>query len=188
MNMLVLLATSMLLTTTPSDKQDNHWLIVPGTSIGMVHLGTNVDTVFARIGRPNPKDEKEGDAAMGHFWFVWRGKRGSELDIYDVRGERDSAAHPENFIRQVRITSAAFHTNTGIHVGSTIAAVRRIDPNLSSAKESSQIRLYDDVKSGIAYEFRPVSSSNTTWRCAAIVIHRKQISVLQEYSRFRDYS
>jgi hypothetical protein len=185
--MFAILWSAAILSSAPFSDHKNLWLIVPGKSIGKVHLGTDFATVVTSIGEPDWKQAKEGDAAMGRFWYFWPGSRGTELDIYDIRGEQDSAAHPQNFIRQVRVTSSAFHTKDGLHVGSSLRSISQTDPHLSLTLSTSKIRLYDDVRNGISFEFATSGSSHSAWRCVAIVIHPKNVGVFDEYLRFRKY-
>jgi len=159
------------------------WLIRPGKSIGKIYLGEQEAVVLTQCGNTDPRADYEGMTAMGRKWLIWKGKTGHELDVYTARGEGDSATHPEQFVRQVRIESPTFHTPDGIRVGSTLASIHL---KLSEAKLRDQnLRLFDSPERGIAFEMRRDSRSN--WRCSAIVIHPKGNGVLEEYNPFRAY-
>ena len=157
------------------------WLIVPGQRVGKVRLGTERNKVMATLGQPKSVPGREGDAAMGHIWTVWPGNHGHELDVYTVRREDDSAGNPQNIVRQIRLTSPSFFTSTGIRVGESLGDVRAKDNKLSLVKDGPVLKIFDDVRHGIAFEFK---KSNVTWRCAAITVHPKHSGVLKEYLPF----
>lgn len=120
---------------------------------------------------------------MGHFWNVWKGRSGRQLDVYTVRGENDSAAHPEQLVRQVRVESPSFHTTDGIKVGTPLASIHSKFSELKLSKPT--VRLLDCTQTGIAFELK--KDSHSQWRCSAIIIHAKNKGVLDEYLRFRKY-
>ena len=159
------------------------WLIKPGKSIGKVYLGEQQAAVFRQLGNPSPELAHEDDAAMGHFWNAWKAKAGRELNVYTVRGENDSAAHPEQFVRQVRVESPSFHTADGVKVGTPLDSIHRKFSELKLIKPT--LRLLDCTQDGIAFELK--KDSHNQWRCSAIIIHPKNRGVLEEYNRFRNY-
>ena len=120
---------------------------------------------------------------MGHFWNAWKAKAGRELNVYTVRGENDSAAHPEQFVRQVRVESPSFHTADGVKVGTPLDSIHRKFSELKLIKPT--LRLLDCTQDGIAFELK--KDSHNQWRCSAIIIHPKNRGVLEEYNRFRNY-
>ena len=165
------------------NQPNDAWLIEPGKSIGKIYLGEQQAAVFHQLGDPSPDLAHEGDAAMGHFWNAWKGKFRRQLDVYTVRGVNDSAAHPEQFVRQVRVESPSFHTADGIKVGSPNASIHRKFSEMKLTKPT--LRLLDCIHDGIAFELK--KDTHRQWRCSAIIIHPKNRSVLDEYSRFRNY-
>lgn len=158
----------------------DRWLIVPGRSIGKIQLGEQQAAVFAEIGRPDPRAGYEGDTAMGRSWIVYKGKSGHELDVYTVRGVNDSAAHPEQFVRQVRVDSPLFHMKDGTKVGSLLEAIHLALSHTMTSK--SGLGLWDCQAGGIAFEVK--RDPHGRWRCSAIVIHEKGKSILNAYNRF----
>lgn len=70
-------------------------------------------------------------------------------------------------IDTLRVTSPAFATQSGLHVGSTFAQIRRQFPHLRPT--NAVHTLYDDKARGIAFEFvrRPSASSHAI----AITVH-----------------
>ncbi len=179
----VSIASIWMAGTTPADSPKDAWLIRPGRSIGTTFLGEQQLMVFAKFGMQSTKAGHEGDTAMGHSWIVWSGKSGHELDVYTVRGPHDSSAHPEQFVRQIRIESPSFHTAGGLRVG---APLESIGQGLTEAKiPSKTIRLFDNRKTGIAFEMR--LNAKGRWRCFAILVHPKGRGVLEEYLQYQAY-
>lgn len=166
----------------PSTGPAGAWMIRPGQGIGKVGLGDNFPDVVKRIGEPshNPGD---GDAAMGHIWLVWRGAKGGELDVYTVRGADDSASNPQAFVRQIRVTSTSFHTSRDLRVGMPLAEVAKRDRAAKRVHLSSTACVYDDERSGIAFEFRR-SAEKGDWRCFAITVHPRRSPVDRAYLPF----
>ena len=157
---------------------DHDWLIEPGKSVGKVQLGHELTSVLKTLGQPKDVAGKEGEAAMGHIWTRWPGNNGHELDVYTVRGPEDASDTPQNFVRQIRLTSPAFHTEHGLHVGVAIEKFNRFFGPLSLIEKSTKRRLYDDSGSGIAFEFSPRGKG---WVCSAITIHPRGKGVQSEY-------
>ena len=166
---------------TPNLDVNCDWLIVPGKRVGKVHLGAERSKVMATLGQPKKVAGMEGDAAMGHIWTVWPGNHGHQLDVYTVRREDDSAGNPRNIVRQIRLTSPSFFTSTGVRVGESLRDIQAKSMRLSLVKDSPALKIFDDVRHGIAFEF---TKSKVTWRCAAITIHPKHSKVLGEYLPF----
>lgn len=157
---------------------DHDWLIEPGKSVGKVQLGHELTHVMKTLGQPKEVSGMEGEAAMGHIWTIWPGNNGHELDVYTVRGPENSASLPQNFVRQIRLTSPAFHTENGLHVGVGLERFNRFINPQSLIENTGKRRLYDDSSNGIAYEFAPRGKG---WVCSAITIHPRGKGVQNEY-------
>lgn len=133
--------------------------ILPGRGIGQIRLGDRESDVVGILGKPS-----YGDAAMGHFWDTWE-KNGRVLDVYSQRGERWP------LVRIVRVTSPAFRTGSGIGPGVTRTRALAVFPRVKRTArftvsgERAATELWDDVRSGIAFEFQ-------SGRCLAVSVHR----------------
>jgi hypothetical protein len=154
------------------------WRILPGVSLGKLNLGEEIGNAKMILGKPDLRSPNM-DAAMGHQWMVWKSS-GNELDVYTVRGAGDSAKTPQNFIRQIRTTSARFHTPDGVRVGVPLGTVRKHVPGLALVKTIAGCQLFDSAKTGIAFEF-------SKHKCVAIVVHAKNSGVLAQYIHFPAY-
>jgi hypothetical protein len=152
------------------------WLIEPGRRVGNLTIGRTLERDLVSLGPQAPG--AEGDAAMGHIWHRWVGRTGHELDVYTVRGE--TGADTDNFVTQVRVTSPAFHTADGLHVGSPYPQIAGRFPIRNSVKTRPGWRLIDDRRGGIAIEV-------TAGHCAGIVVHPRGQGVLQTYSPYPGY-
>jgi len=154
-------------------------LIVAGHRVGQIRIGANLDPIEAKLGNPTSPESSGNQAAMGHIWRTWHDKNGYSLSIYTVRGANDSAAHPEDFIQQIRVTSPDFHTRRNLHVGIAYSAL----PHSSSYKKAvthSGVVLYDDMRHGLALEVKD-------GRCVSILVHPKKQPVTQIYLAFPSY-
>jgi hypothetical protein len=150
-------------------------LIVPGESLGSVHLGDGE----ARLKHLGTSDG--GDAALGHYWSYYNSPSGHHtLRVYTVRNEGGL----DVIVKQVWTNSPVFHTQSGARVGDSLSEIRRLFPRIVLASRETNehvpVTLLDDRAHGIAFEFRP-GKSHGRERCTAIIIHPKATGVTDEY-------
>ncbi len=166
--------------------------IVPGYGVGRVHLGEELGAVTRTLGQP-----RTGDAAMGRTWWTWGGIENTpaELDVYtsiyvDYPDGRPNVNN-HALVEQVRVTSSWFRTSTGVGIGSSLAQVRRRFPRIKLVGQAAPDRppsnFYDDQGTGIAFAFGQGADMHTAGRCIAVVVHRKDKSVLSEYASNKFY-
>jgi len=161
--------------------------ITPGVGIGRVLLGQTLDQVHASLGTP-----KLSDAAMGgRLWETWRsgsafdGKRQNgpeELEIYFTR-ERSDLGGP-SLVRQIRVSSPFFRTDSGISIRNSFSDIIATFPNLrvdeeltyglSGGRNEKEFEMFVDQARGIAFEFRSGASADPTVSgyCRAIHVFR----------------
>jgi hypothetical protein len=165
------LALTAITSTTPVGA--NPSLIVPGHSMGRTALGPHGDSYLKRLPKPNASD-----AGMSQLRLVWVSKpmtgKPHTLFIHTVsNGALNIKPYSDVTIDQIRVTSPYFHTQSGIHTGSTLAAIRKQFPHLHNVQEKG---VYESK--GIAFEFdSPVNSQS---RCVAIAVideHAPQASI-----------
>ena len=136
--------------------------IVPGQSVGQIHLGETIDSVEHNLGKAD-----KSDGAMGHFWNSWTSPAGDELTVFSVRTEKDVQAH----VRQIRVTNPWFSTANGISTRSSSAQIRREFPQIRASgyyqNKSGRVDVYDDTKRGVAFEIARQSR-----RCVGVTVHR----------------
>lgn len=145
----------------------NAYLVVPGHRIGHTLLGRDGARTLASLPKPTGSD-----AGMSQRYFAWTSPaaHGQPHTLYihaTHNGLTDVKPLDGLTIDTVRVTSPAFATQRGLHVGSTFAQIQRWFPHLRSI--NSAHTLYDDKARGIAFEFasRPKPSS----RAIAVTVH-----------------
>lgn len=145
-----------------TDSQDSTWLLIPGKSAGQTKLQESAEVLRTRFGTPDA-----GDAAMGKAVSTWYSKHdstGHSLTIYTTQKMgQDASAH----IAQIRITSPQFHTQEGIHTGSTLSEIKKqYTVTQTEEFEDADIHyiVYNSSK-GISFEADP------NGKCIAIIIH-----------------
>lgn len=161
----------------------NALLIVPGQRIGHTLLGHDGAFTLAHLPKPT-----RSDAGMSQQYFVWvsPAPHGTQNTLF-VHATDNGALNVKPLsgltFDTVRVTSPSFATQTGLHVGSTLAQVRRQFPHLQSANADQT--LFDDKSSGIAFEFASHPDSNA--RAISVSVHtpgqpatatKKQVSEL----------
>jgi hypothetical protein len=171
--------TSIVADTLVAKEVSTKMLIVPGKSIGNVWLLQNADSLEILLGKPDLSD-----SAMGKAWLTWFSKvsdtvTGNELNIYT--SYKDDKMDMK-VVRQVRITSREFKTSAGISTGKSLSEVKESFPNIKivgkyDMETNTPVIVYDDVDSGIAFEFE----NNT---CSGIILHEIGKKVSEEYLSF----
>lgn len=145
-------------------------VITPGTSIGQTFLEEHPDTLIAILGKPDYQD-----AAMGKAWLTWFGKKRdehnnqTELNVFLTY--QDSTMR-EKVVRQIRTTSSWFLLQDSIHVYSAFSQIKNAFPDIKYSgkytEDGRQLRIYDDLDQGVAFE--TVTAAGQTL-CTAILVH-----------------
>ncbi len=154
-------------------------LIVPGEGIGKIWLGTEASNLGALLGPP-----AMSDAAMGKAWLTWKGKRdehnnAAELNVFTAY--KDDSLQQKT-VQQIRTTSPAFSTAGGLHVYSTLEAIRAEFPGMKKRAQYNEdgrdIVIYDAQQEGIAFE---LATANEQQICTGILIYPKGKDVTHWY-------
>lgn len=158
--------------------------IIPGKSIGNVSLEQNTAELLF-LGEADLSD-----AAMGKAWLTWYSTNSklvsgkTELNIYTTYKDNDMK---EKVVRQIRITSPDFKTESGICVGTQFSEIEKLIPNLDymghfkNPGSNDNVELYDDTPIGIAFEVLNNGSEKT---CRAIIVHASGQKVTDQYLYF----
>jgi len=160
-------------------NNETNKLIIPGESIGNARLNTDAANLEAEFGKPDMSD-----AAMGKAWLTWYGKKDehnnrTELNIYTTY--RDTSMR-EKSVQQIRTTSSFFSTENNMHVYTSLDEIKKVFPGVQKLYQlpnnGRNISVYDDVKSGIAFE---IANANDQKICVAIIVHIKGRKVSDVY-------
>jgi hypothetical protein len=108
--------------------QSHAFLIVPGKSIGRTHLGPHGSRYLKRLPRP-----AADDAGMMQNHSVWTshapGRTLQTLSIHTVaNGALNVPPIDGVTIDEIRITSPAFHTRSGLHTGNSMVSIHQQFP------------------------------------------------------------
>ena len=144
------------------------FLIVPGQRIGQTPLGSQGSRTLSRLPRPY-----RHDVGMSQTYSVWvshtllQGRRNTLFIHTTSNGALNVKPLDGVTIDVIRVTSPRFQTTHGLHVGSTLAQIRRRFPRARAI--TGETTIYDDMGGGIAFEFPhpPVSQSHSI----AVMIH-----------------
>ncbi|MGK4567890.1 hypothetical protein [Flavobacterium sp. 3HN19-14] len=155
------------------EKINTIFLLVPGTSAGIVNLNANSETL-STLGKPDMSD-----AAMGKSWMTWYGGHGTqteELNIYTTYKDNEMK---EKVVKLIRVTSAEYKTKDSLGSGNTKPEISKIFPQLQLAAKykntaKKEVAIYDATSDGIAFEF-----VNDT--CKGTIIHEKGRKVTDTY-------
>jgi hypothetical protein len=142
-------------------------MILPGTSIGGVSLGPDGLQELKKLGKPYRVDR-----GMSQTREVWKWSRPEgRLDTFFVHtvsnGVIDARPPDGVTIDLIRSTVARFKTSSDIGVGSTLDQIRKSFTDLAPVEGNPTI--FDDVKSGIAFEFSTAPIGHSI--CIAVMIH-----------------
>ncbi|MEP7219581.1 MAG: hypothetical protein ABI876_11730 [Bacteroidota bacterium] len=161
--------------------------IVAGKSVGKVKVGEDFAMVVKTLGDPD-----SSDAGMGHVAASWGSKRAPgkaaphRLDIYASFNAEGS----EHVVREIRVTSPRFTTAGGISTGSRFADIAKAYKSAHVVATyddgAGPVLIYDDVKSGIAFEVMGPNGS-PDGHCVAIIVHETGRPVGMEYLPVHNY-
>lgn len=150
--------TSNATTTLITDEA----LVVPGESVGPVHLNQADSTLLDKFGKPDYSDAAMGKAVLA--WYMAGDSPSYPLSVFTARdmGNDETAR-----IRQIRITSPYYTTSEGLCASSSLEQI-------SAQYNTEQVEAYEkdgqrytihDTKQGIAFEVNPNDS------CVAIIVY-----------------
>jgi len=155
-------ATPLQVAAEPGEEQ----LIVPGKSIGKIHLGPNGTAYLKDLPKPNASDP-----GMSQNRLIWTSGKAPEINILFIHTVSNAVidAKPSNevTIDEIRITSREFQTREEIKCGSTLAEIRKAFPEIQPAADSSG-SIYQDAAHGIAFEFAEAAKDDSP--CIAITV------------------
>ncbi|PST83504.1 hypothetical protein C7T94_13190 [Pedobacter yulinensis] len=153
-------------------------LVVPGAAVGMLDIGTDMQEIFQKLGKPDA-----GDAAMGRAWSVWYHPDSTsqvnddELNLFSAYADSGMV---KKEVRQIRVTSPEYRTDLGIGVGSPYEEMKKQYPavrevqRLVNMRRGDTLVVYDDVQQGIAFDV-------CKRRVFALTVHRRSTPMQHGY-------
>ena len=167
MKALLIALVELFVGTALAGSDPNSALIVPGSRLGAVRLGSNGAEVLKSLPKPYVVD-----SGMSQTRQVWRSRRpGGDYDTLFIHtlsnGVIDAKPAEGVTIDLIRSTAKRFHTANGISVGSPFKQVSNQFSGITAVKDVPTV--YDDVNKGIAFEFDKPPTAES--RCIAIMVH-----------------
>ncbi|WP_158991290.1 hypothetical protein [Mucilaginibacter sp. L196] len=157
------LADSIHAVDTPLKTIEPARMIVPGKRIGNIYINENVDSVVAKLGKPDWRD-----AAMGASFMAWFDKKGKNVHQTSIYADRNMGAANKkaNYVKEIRETSPSFKTADYGGAGSEIKDVIKLYKlKKHRAPGNKKFWLYDNYQAGIGFEV------DSTGKCLAVYIH-----------------
>ena len=167
MKALLIALVELFVGTALAGSDPNSALIVPGSRLGAVRLGSNGAEVLKSLPKPYVVD-----SGMSQTRQVWRSRRpGGDYDTLFIHtvsnGVIDAKPAEGVTIDLIRSTAKRFHTANGISIGSPFKRVSSQFSGITAVKDVPTV--YDDVNKGIAFEFDKAPTAES--RCIAIMVH-----------------
>jgi hypothetical protein len=141
-------------------------VIVPGSRLGLYHLGSDGASSLKQMGKPEAIESAKSQTRQVWSWGD------QELFYVHTVTNRSIGAEPADgvtidLLRFSCPNETGIHTTNGISTGSTLEEVRKNFPDAQPVGNAPAV--YDDVKQGIAFEFE--KEPNAQSPCIAITIH-----------------
>ena len=145
--------------------------IVPGKSVGDIHIGDKPEQIVERLGKPS-----KGEAGMCkslNRWFYGEKTSQKSLSIFS---ECDPNDDMRPHVQWIRTTDPEFKTTKGLAVGSTTQEIEKTFPdmeilgNYRDTLTNEKIVLLTNFKKGITFEL----SLSQTGTCRAILINKAE--------------
>ncbi len=145
------------------------FLVIPGKRIGMSTLNGSATTLYKSLGKPSSEDASMGGKSL----ITWTSKSvaTNEVNIY-FNTPHFGTLHAQPKAQVIRVTSPRFMTQQKVGVGAALAQIQKYFKNVKkiasymSPKTQQEVAIYDDIKSGIAFEI------NQQQNCVGITVHK----------------
>jgi hypothetical protein len=148
------------------DRRGEALVIVPGSRLGLYHLGSDGAWSLKQLGKPMAIESAKSETRQVWNWGD------EELFFVHTVSNRSVGADPADgvtidLLRFSCPTQTGIHTADGISTGSTLEEVRKAFPNAQPVANAPTV--YDDVNQGIAFEFEKEPNGQSP--CVSITIH-----------------
>lgn len=155
--------------------------VVPGESVGKIHLNDSEQSVISLVGSP-----QLGDAAMCKSWSRW--EWGEPLHVLEVFASCDPNKNMEKTVQQIRFSGIPFETASGVSPKSTFAKIRQEFKDLKAVATfknkttGQQMIIMDQAKQGIAFVVDAKNRQpDPQGTCHTIIIHPSGKNVIDTY-------
>lgn len=101
------------------DTLNKETLLIPGVSAGNIKLNEDAGPVYKMMGKPDA-----GDAAMQKSVAIWYEKHDPKSYATAIYTVRDTGDNPPARVKQIRVTSPDFQTQSGIGVHSSLSDIQ----------------------------------------------------------------
>lgn len=155
--------------------------VVPGESVGKIHIGNLQETVVSLVGVPDL-----GDSAMCKSWSRW--EWGNPAYVLELFSSCDAGQDMKKTVQQIRFSGIPFETARGISPKSTFVEIQQNYPDLKVVamfkdKTSAQQRIVLDQKQlGIAFVVDAIDTKpDPEGQCHMIIIHPPGKDAIDSY-------
>lgn len=148
------------------DRRGEALVIVPGSRLGLYHLGSDGAWSLKQLGKPIAIESAKSQTRQVWNWGD------QELFFVHTASNRSLGTEPADgvtidLLRFSCPNQTGIHTASGISTGSTLEEVRKAFPDAQPVAKAPSV--YDDVNQGIAFEFE--KEPNAQSPCLAITVH-----------------
>jgi hypothetical protein len=155
--------------------------LVPGESVGKIHLGDSEESVMSLVGSP-----QFGDAAMCKSWSRW--EWGEPLHVLEIYASCDPKKNMEKTVQQIRFSGIPFETASGVSSKSTFAKIRQEFNGLTAAATfkdkitGQRMIIMDQTKRGIAFVMDAKDQQpDPQGKCHLVIIHPPKEKAIGTY-------
>jgi hypothetical protein len=171
--------------TGPVGAQSSSTLVVPGKSLGRVHLGFTTAQARKVLGKPHQTLRLKN----GTISELYKARKTRRAKNGSAVRDRVEILYKAGKVIQIGATSPAFRTATGLstgstlrHLNTTLKPVRFLTYAYALESESGYVKHYvDHVQKGIAFESNDRQES-WFWRddSETLIVHRKGVPVVAD--------
>jgi hypothetical protein len=153
--------------------------LVPGKSVGKIHLGEEAPDINIILGPP-----QLGDAAMCKSWSRWQW--GDPLHVLEVFESCDPKKDMKKTVQQIRFSGIPYETHDGISLKSTFEKIQETFAGLKAVATfkdkttGKQMIIMDQKRDGIAFVFNS-EDNQPQGNCQMIIVHQRGQDAISTY-------
>ena len=157
----------------------NESQLVPGESVGKIHLGEAAPNLESILGKP-----QAGDAAMCKSWSRWQW--GDPLHVLEVFESCDPKHDMKKTVQQIRFSGIPYETHDHISLKSTFGKIQETFAGLKAVATfkdkatGKQMIILDQKQDGIAFVFN-FQDNQPQGNCQMIIVHPRGQNAISTY-------